>query len=890
MKKILIYLFLLPLFILQLAVLPRIVQAHKRIELTDSKWKFIGVNPQKDDVKLPELTSDGWLPIEVPGDVNASLLKHGKIPNPHYDTQARELYWISAKEWWYALTFDADADIAKKSELVLEGVDGTADIYLNNNHLGVMQNAFYPHRFDVKGVLKSKGNVLYVRFQSIDELLGGKRLDELRGWNNRRGFLRKPQFNFGWDWSLPLPSIGLSGDVYIESDLHYKLVDQSIRTFKNGRVDLEFEVSPETKDAGYQIQVNLEGHNSKIERTIKRDTYKSYVSVQIPNPQLWYPNGYGKPNLYNYSVSLIVNDKIVENRKGKFGIREVETREMPFSSDAGPGFSFEILVNGEPVFCKGSNWIPCEIWPATVKPEQYEFYLRKAKEANFNMLRVWGGGIYEKDLFYELCDQYGIMVWQDFMFAGPAGFPVDLLRDEIIKEADYQLRRLRNHPSIVLWCGLNEDIYSWVYPHDKEGVAGQADTEGVGGEKDKWHVDRYVDDPIIFTMILRGMVSRFGLGSPYVESSPQATHDDYGNMPNSGNSHISSWKTALFQCGDHPENWRKHFEEVCSFNSEFCIQGPANAKMIKSFLAPENHWPPNDAWIYHIQRGHRKLPHYEQTMFIAGATFGKINSLQEYVKHGQATHLEQTRAEYESARRDRPNNGGTMSWMFNDCWPTSNWSIIDYYRQEKPAYYAARRACVPVLPIIFERNGNIEFFLSNDTLSRQQVKIEYGQQKLNGEKVWSKAVRLEVLANSTLKLDKLEKKQLAFANGDYLYMDAEVNGKKLSRVTYFPDGWKNIVWPIAPVIKLELTSQVKTGDHWVSRIKVKSDQFVRLCHVLLKEKYDSKILPVPGELWMDFSDNYFDLTAGSEHSITITSNKKLVKEDLHIGHWGTLWE
>ncbi len=224
-------------------------------------------------------------------------------------------------------------------------------------------------------------------------------------------------------------------------------------------------------------------------------------------------------------------------------------------------------------------------------------------------------------------------------------------------------------------------------------------------------------------MILRGMVSKYGLGIPYVESSPQAPYDDVGNWPNSGNSHISCWKTALFDPDKHPENWRKHFEQVCSFNSEFCIQGPANVKTIKKFMAPENHWPPNEAWIYHIQRGHRKIPHYEQTMFIAGATFGEINTLQKYVKYGQATHVEQTRAEYESARRDRPNNGGTMSWMYNDCWPTSNWSIIDYYRQEKPAYYAAKRACATVLPIIFERKGKIEFFVGNDTLASQEAKL-----------------------------------------------------------------------------------------------------------------------------------------------------------------------
>ncbi len=169
------------------------------------------------------------------------------------------------------------------------------------------------------------------------------------------------------------------------------------------------------------------------------------------------------PNLYNYTIELVVNGRVVDSMEGRFGVREVTMIENPFTAEAGPGYSFQIVVNDEPVFCKGSNWIPCEIWPATVKPEQYEFYLRKARDANFNMMRVWGGGIYEKDLFYDLCDEMGIMVWQDFMFAS-TGYPADTLRDEIIKEADYQIKRLRNHPSITLWCGMNEDVYSWSYP------------------------------------------------------------------------------------------------------------------------------------------------------------------------------------------------------------------------------------------------------------------------------------------------------------------------------------------------------------------------------------------------------------------------------------------
>lgn len=876
------------LFIACLSVEAQSDNKPYHVELTKGKWKFIGLDPQSEPVIKPDIKKEGWLSISVPGDVNASLVEHGKVPDPHFDTQAKQLYLTTSKEWWYVLQFDVSDDNLIKSQLIFEGIDGTAEIWLNDQKIGIAKNAFYSHKFNVTGILKARNNILYIRFHSINNLLGGERLDELKGWKDRRGFLRKPQFNFGWDWSLPLPSIGLSGSVYLEKDNTYKLTDYSIKTYKNGRVDFTFEVSGTALKAGYSILLNITGHGAHIEKTIKRNAHNSYTSLQIPNPKLWFPNGYGTPNLYNYTIELVINGQVADSKEGRFGLREIKSMENPFTAEAGPGYSFQIVMNDEPIFCKGSNWIPCEIWPATVKPEQYAFYLRKAREANFNMLRVWGGGIYENEFFYILCDELGIMVWQDFMFAG-TGYPVDSLRDEIISEANFQIKRLRNHPSIALWCGINEDIYSWNYP-GKGDLDKQSDSNAEKIKNDKWYVNRYINDPIIYTMILRGMVSKYALGVPYIESSPQAPYDDVGNWPNSGNSHISSWKTALFDLGDHPENWRKHFEQVCSFNSEFCIQGPSNVKSIKTFMASENHWPPNEAWIYHIQRGHRDIPHYEQTMMIAGATFGKIHTLQEYVKYGMATHVEQTRSEYESSRRDRPNNGGTMSWMYNDCWPTSNWSIIDYYRQPKPAYFAAKRACSTVLPIIFERSGNIEFFIGNDTLDHQQIKVTYGQEKLNGEKVWSKSKVFKVAKNSTFKFESLLREKKLIPTGDFFYIEAEANGNKLPRVIYFPDGWKNIPWPTDPKINIEITKQVQIGNSWRSEIKIKSDKFVRLCHILLKSNYENQTLPVKKEMQYEISDNYFDLSAGGVCTLSLSTGKKISSGDLYIGHWWTEWE
>lgn len=843
----------------------------KKIELNES-WSFCEAEAVANDrpEKLSERTDgfENWLPIDVPGDVNAALLKHGKIPDPYYDAQAREAYWITSKEWWYKRHFSFDGKTGDPVEICFESIDGPADLWINRKYAGFSQNAFREFRTEISKHLVSGENELLLRFRSLDQFFGGPREDELRGWGEKRAFIRKPQFSFGWDWALPLPSIGLAGTVWLEMDHARKFIDFSVKPFCDGRIDFAFEVSGKACESGYRIEVEVLDGDEKYRCTIDRTDskrYKSYCQMKVRNPKLWYPNGFGNADLYRYRVSLVIDGQEADRREGRIGLREVRIVETPFTPEAGSGYAFEFEVNGQRIFCKGANWVPLELWPATAKDEQYRFYLEKAREAGFNMLRVWGGGIYERRIFYDLCDEMGIMVWQDFMFAS-AGYPVGLLREEIMKEAEFQIKQLRNHSSIVLWCGCNEDIFSWRHPLDVGEKNEQSDIAAKDNDSNcRWYINRYRDDPEIYSMILRGLVGLHGLDVPYIESSPQS-RDDCGNLPNSGNCHISSWKYCLFnKTGGNPADFREYFDEVCSFDSEFCIQGPCSVECMKSFLAPDKHWPPNENWIYHIQRGHKKLPHHEQTISIAKNLMGEVNSLEDYVKYGQAVHLEMMRAEYESARRNRPNSGGTMVWMFNDCWPTSNWSIIDYYREPKPSYYAAKRACAPELPIIFERKNVMEFFFSNESANDGSLKLVYGQETLDGKRLWKKEKELPSPANSLLKLDGIDRKDLTISSGDYLYIDAQINGKSLSRVIYFPDGWKNIKWP-RPDLKIEAVETLLENKVYKTALRIGTDEFARLCHL----KWHGETSAV---VW--FSDNYFDLSANNFQIIQVESKTPL---------------
>ena len=260
-------------------------------------------------------------------------------------------------------------------------------------------------------------------------------------------------------------------------------------------------------------------------------------------------------------------------------------------------------------------------------------------------------------------------------------------------------------------------------------------------------------------MLLRGLAGKLSPSVPFVESSPMSK-DDSGNMMQSGNGHVSCWKYSLvkiFVTHAPFTSWREHFDKVCSFDSEFCDQGPCSTKYLKSFMAEENHWPPNDAWIYHIQRGHQNLPHYEQTLKIVGKEWGEIDSLEKYTKYGRANHLEMMRTEFESARFDYPNNGGTMMWMQNDCWPTANWSIIEYGKNPKPCYYSAKRACEKFLPIIFERKGVIYFAFSNHSFEEGEVQATFGQRTFDKKNITQTTKTIPFKKNETVRFGQINK-------------------------------------------------------------------------------------------------------------------------------------
>ena len=815
------------------------------------------------------------------------IFEAGVIPNPHYDVDARQSLFISSEPIVYSKTFIPEENF-ESARLALEGIDGFADIYLNGEHLLRVENAF--RRYDVlvtKKLKKGQENKLDIVFTPIDDVLG-PRDDECSGWKLRKVYMRKSQYNFGWDWALSLPGVGVFGFVKIEYDFTREIIDYLVKGDISGRIDFEFEVSPQAYEDKYTIKVEVSGNGESESFEINRDKYRTYGHVQLKNPKLWWPNGYGEQPLYNYNIKLICNNEVCHEINGRIGLRKVELLEEPFTKDAGDGYSFWFIVNGKRVFIKGGNFIPMELWPGKINEEDYEFQVKMAKFANFNMLRIWGGGIYEKERFYELCDENGILVWQDFMFAS-VGYPVHKLEDEIIKEANYQIRRLRKYTCIALWCGCNEDYNSWEYICNNQvirdfygAVKGEEDEQSDFGVYNDVTASKEIfrpkEDPFLHSMILRGLVGRFGGGVPFIESSPMSK-EDAGNSVLSGNSHASCWKYSMSRvCKTKQpfESWREHFNQVCSFDSEFCIQGPCSKKLLKSFMKEENHWPPNDDWTFHIQTGWG-LPHHEQTLGIAGKEFGEIDSLEKYIKYGQANHLEMMRSEFEIARADFPNNGGMMMWMANDCWPTSNWAIIDYTHNPKPCYYSAKRACSPMLPIIFERKGVIYFAFSNQTLNSGEVKAVFGERDYNKKDITKFEKTLTFNEIESVKFGQINKSELS-KDTKYLYLTVYVDGKELNAMPYLPYGWKDLGLP-TPEYKAEVKEIKEVDNGYLAEINVTANTYVRLFHVLAKDNLN----PI-------LTDNYFDMEKGETRTLTAYFSKKVEASDIFFGDFTTDWE
>lgn len=854
----------------------------------DGNWLLKDFDHEQGEAASPfaaDYPTDDWLSTPVPGDIHPTLAACGRLPADMFaGTNVEECRWTGQREWWFRREFTVPAGFVRtRSEIVFDGIDLYGTVWLNGQRLGETANSFREYRFDVTDVLRpGERNVLVVRVGATLKII------EARPWQKYfacfytpRIFARKAQCQFSWDWAPHLPALGIWRSVRLESFDSGRVLDVAVRPRNDGRVTffLTLDERPERQDLDQSVTSKGEEHmarptgdlaveitgphnvSGRRPRVVARDRMpvagqKNFCTLTVPSPQLWWPSGVGAQPLYSYRVRLIRDGRTHHETTGRFGFREVRVVEEPVEPQR---MSFRFEINGRPIFCKGANWVPPSCFPGTVTPDSYAHLVRLAKDANFNILRIWGGGIYEADAFYDACDELGLMVWQDFMFAC-SDYPDDdpAFIDEVIPEIEHQVRRLRNRPCVVYWCGGNE----------KTGSAG---FKVHYGEK-------------LFEIIIRGVCAHLDPTRPYRPASPHS-YTDLGNDPQSGDSHGGSYEKAYEQ---GITNWRAKLRDVRTvFHSEFGYHGPPRYASLTKFVRPDEIWPISDVMEYHVQDNpYNTIPetfaHVQANM--ARTLVGDIQDAESFVRCASTFHAEMIRAELEHHRRRMGDNAGAMFWMFDDCWPCASWSVVDYYLVPKPAYYAAARAFAPVALAIIEEPRQYDVYLINDTDRAIAAPLQFGQGRVAGRPAWSRRRAVRVGANAATIVASIRRADVKREGDTYLFARLGAERRPVAVTTFFHRPWRDIRWPDP-----ELTFDIRSGDkrarrgagapgEHALRIALTTRRYARMVHVDGVEGLGVRV-----------SDNFFDLMPGESRMVEVRSDRAIRPADIRVGHWLTSW-
>lgn len=798
------------------------------------------------DWKFKAVGENEFYPTQIPSDVTVDLFRNGLIEDPYVGMNYKKLTPYLYKDYEYVTSFDCTDEMKECERLCLrlKGVDTYSDIYVNEKYVGFTQNMFLQYEFDIKPFLQEGRNELKIVLRStLQKMDGIDTKDYFAIFNIKRIFVRKAQCHFGWDWAPNLPGYGIWQEVSICPEYEDRIRSVYFKTQTDGYVsvfcEMNYNVRLEKSEyAGkdvLRIRINKRPGACReyYEKILPVTGEKNFTNIFIENVKLWYPNGLGKQNLYEYSVELLRDGLSREKKTGRFGVREVQLIERPMDEER---MSFKFRINGKDVFIKGSNWVPCECFTGTISDEKYKALIRMAKNANYNMLRVWGGGIYEKDIFYDLCDELGIMVWQDIMLACadiPEKEPefLSLMQEEV----DYQVRRLRNHPSVVYWCGGNE----------KTGAFGLRIQHG------DWYVDN----------LLRGQIVHLDNTRPYVRQSPYSM-TDVGNDLTSGECHINCFEAAI---GAGMEHYREILaKQKVSFSSECAVLGPCKISSLKKFIPEGKLWPTNE---YYEDRfvtnpySKSKLTFVGREKKAAQELFGEVNTLSQFVAKGMAAHAEVLKSEIEWARANAFETAGFMNWMFSDIWGTGTWAVVDYYLQPKAAFYAMQRAFEPVFAaIVYDGERHLAYAM-NDTFKTYKGEVLIREKTQTGQILQEKKISVDLKAGERVKLCEVQLTQKG------AFFTIEINGLKNF---YYPALFKDL----QPTSSYEysVTEKGKKGGEYMYEIEVTAKGFVRMFEI------DT------GDDVSFVSDNYFDMEAGDHRVICVRTSRPV---DIHVSDYAS---
>ncbi|WP_304858230.1 glycoside hydrolase family 2 protein [uncultured Bacteroides sp.] len=811
--------------------------------------------------------TDKWRSATVPGTVHQDLLNHQLLPDPFFGTNEKNIQWVENEDWEYKTTFTVTEEQLSREAAMMtfEGLDTYADVYLNGALLLKSDNMFVGYSVPVKEVLRQGENKLHVFFRSpIKETLPqwasngfDYPADNDHSDKKLSVFTRKAPYSYGWDWGIRMVTSGIWRpvtlcfyDVATIDDYHVKqlsLTDRQaeisneleINSISSGKEEAEIIVSCSLKD----------GQPLTVKQSVVLNPGINHVKipVEIKNPVRWMPNGWGEPVLYDFTAQVVCRGKTVASGHHRIGLRTI--RLVNEKDEHGESYYFE--VNGIPMFAKGANFIPNDILLPNMTDERYATLFRDIKEANMNVIRVWGGGTYEDNRFYDLADENGILIWQDFMF-GCTVYPADpVFLKRVSEEVDYNIKRLRNHACLAMWCGNNEILEGLKYWGWQSRYTPEV------------YEEFYRNYDKLFRELLPSKVKEWDEGRSYVHTSPYFSNWGRPDSWNIGDSH----------------NWgiwygKKTFEssdtEIGRFQSEFGFESFPEMKTIATFASPEDYEIESEVMTAHQKSslGNDLIRTYMERDFIVPEKF------EDFVYVGLVLQGQGMRYCFEAHRRNRPYCMGTLYWQLNDSWPVVSWSGIDYYGNWKALHYQAKRAFAPLIVNPVHENGHLNVYLLSDKLEDSAgMTLEMRLMDFNGKKLQQESVKVEAPANSSVKvfgkdLDEWADEKLR--KECYLLLSLkDKHGKEVARdVHYF-----------APTKELDLPQTVVK-----SKVKVVEDG---VCEVTLSASKLAKdvFVQIPYQ-GARFTDNFFDLLPGETHRIMITSPeiKRGINPEILVKH------
>jgi len=816
--------------------------SEKNFELNEN-WIFKPVNDSL------------WKPAKVPGCVHTDLLNNKLIADPYHSANENGLQWIDKKDWEYKTVFDVPANFFSHSNisLIFNGLDTYANVYLNDSLVLSANNMFRTWEINDKKRFKIKNNSLRIVFtspinQGLKEMIAyGIELPNVsepiksglvEGNKLTSQYTRKAPYQYGWDWGPRLVTSGIWKPIFIKAwDNDYiQNIQYATQEITTHHASILAKLKIESSE-NQLAEIEISCINQKLEKKIEKiQLQKGNNDIQIPikieNPRLWWSNGLGEPFLYQFKTTMKTKGNIIDERNNNVGIRTIKLIQEKDS--IGKSFLFEL--NGVRIFIKGANYIPNHVFPTSVSDETYEYILNSAKEANINMLRVWGGGIYENDLFYDLCDKKGILIWQDFMFSC-ALYPGNTeFLNNIKIEAEQNIIRLRNHPCMALWCGNNEIYQGWNCWGWKQKYTKAEQTT-------LWNAY-----DTIFNRILPKIVETFDGELPYWPTSPFQGYDNLLNFPENANQ--SDW--------DNKELWEKnsgdvHFWAVWFGKKDFDFYSKVVPRFVSEYGIQS--FPELQSWLTVCDTSNLSVDHslmqYRQRSFVGNGLiksymdmyFKTPNNFNDFTYISQIIQALCIQKAIEAHRNNMPKCMGSMYWQLNDCWVAPTWAGIDYTGRWKAMHYSVKRSFSNVIITMEGQDEKLNIKIVSDSLNEVKGELELKLYDFKGKVLWQKNIEAKVNPSSVTQVISLNTKEILGNNSKndvVLHASFLGNKKVVANNFYYFVSPKDLNLS-NPKIQKEIVQ--KNGEIIV---KLRSNEFAK--NVFLSFPFDGH-----------FSDNNFDL-------------------------------